>query len=63
MTRSGPTSSSSIRCWHIRSCQPADRRHAEGRQALSASESVIDLLPNPHIGRFVKEDGEVIDAV
>jgi arsenate reductase (glutaredoxin) len=26
------------------------------------SEAVLDLLPNPRIGRFVKEDGEVIDA-
>ncbi len=26
------------------------------------SEAVIDILPNPRIGRFVKEDGEVIDA-
>jgi arsenate reductase len=26
------------------------------------SEAVLDILPNPHIGRFVKEDGEVIDA-
>jgi hypothetical protein len=23
---------------------------------------VLDILPNRHIGRFVKEDGEVIDA-
>lgn len=26
------------------------------------SEAVLDILPNPHIGRFVKEDGEVVDA-
>ena len=26
------------------------------------SEAVLDLLPNPHIGRFVKEDGEVIES-
>ena len=25
------------------------------------SETVLPLLPNPHIGRFVKEDGEVIE--
>ena len=27
------------------------------------SEAVLDILPNPHIGRFVKEDGEVINAI
>jgi arsenate reductase len=26
------------------------------------SEAVLDLLPNPHIGRFVKEDGEIVEA-
>lgn len=26
------------------------------------SETVLDLLLNPHIGRFVKEDGEIVDA-
>jgi arsenate reductase (glutaredoxin) len=26
------------------------------------SEKVLDILPNPNIGRFVKEDGEIIDA-
>jgi len=26
------------------------------------SEAVLALLPSPHIGRFVKEDGEVIDT-
>jgi arsenate reductase (glutaredoxin) len=26
------------------------------------SEAVLDLLPNSHIGRFVKEDGEIINA-
>ena len=26
------------------------------------SEVVLDILPDPQIGRFVKEDGEVIDA-
>jgi hypothetical protein len=23
---------------------------------------VLEILPNPDIGRFVKEDGEVVDA-
>jgi arsenate reductase len=27
------------------------------------SEKVLDILPNPNIGRFVKEDGEIIDAL
>jgi arsenate reductase len=27
------------------------------------SETVLDILPNPRIGRFTKEDGEVIDAL
>ncbi len=26
------------------------------------SEAVLQLLPNPHIGRFVKEDSEVIET-
>lgn len=26
------------------------------------SEAVLDLLPNPHIGRFIKEDGEIVEA-
>lgn len=26
------------------------------------SEVVLDLLPNSHIGRFVKEDGEIVEA-
>ncbi len=25
------------------------------------SETVLDILPNPNVGRFVKEDGEVVD--
>jgi arsenate reductase len=33
-----------------------------GVKLCRPSEAVLDLLPNPHIGRFVKEDGEVIDA-
>ena len=35
---------------------------AKGAKLCRPSEAVIDLLSNPHIGRFVKEDGEVIDA-
>jgi arsenate reductase len=34
----------------------------KGVKLCRPSEAVLDLLPNPHIGRFVKEDGEVIDA-
>ena len=26
------------------------------------SETVLPLLPNPDIGRFVKEDGEIVEA-
>jgi arsenate reductase len=33
-----------------------------GVKLCRPSEAVLDLLPNPHIGRFVKEGGEVIDA-
>jgi len=29
---------------------------------FAAVGSGAGILPNPHIGRFVKEDGEVIDA-
>ena len=35
----------------------------KGVKLCRPPKSVLDLLPNPHIGRFVKEDGEVIDAV
>jgi arsenate reductase (glutaredoxin) len=35
---------------------------AKGVKLCRPSEAVLDLLSNPHIGRFVKEDGEVIDA-
>jgi arsenate reductase len=35
---------------------------AKGTRLCQPSEAVLDLLPNPHIGRFVKEDGEVIDG-
>jgi arsenate reductase (glutaredoxin) len=34
----------------------------KGVRLCRPSEKVLDLLPNPQIGRFVKEDGEVIDA-
>jgi arsenate reductase len=35
---------------------------SKGVRLCRPSEAVLDLLPNPRIGRFVKEDGEVIDA-
>jgi len=35
---------------------------SKGVKLCRPSEAVLDLLPNPHIGRFVKEDGDVIDA-
>jgi arsenate reductase len=34
----------------------------KGVKLCRPSETVLDLLPNPHIGLFVKEDGEVVDA-
>ena len=34
----------------------------KGARLCRPSEKVLDLLPNPNIGRFVKEDGEVIEA-
>ena len=34
----------------------------KGARLCRPSELVLDILPNPQIGRFVKEDGEVIDA-
>jgi len=33
-----------------------------GVKLCRPSQTVLDILPNPHIGRFVKEDGEVVDA-
>jgi len=33
-----------------------------GTRLCRPSEAVLEILPNPHIGRFVKEDGEVIEA-
>jgi arsenate reductase len=32
----------------------------KGVRLCRPSEVVLDILPNPHIGRFVKEDGEVV---
>jgi arsenate reductase len=34
----------------------------KGVRLCRPSEKVFDILPNPNIGRFVKEDGEVIEA-
>lgn len=34
----------------------------KGVKLCRPSEAVLNILPNPHIGRFVKEDGEIIDA-
>lgn len=34
----------------------------KGVKLCRPSEAVFDLLPNQHIGRFVKEDGEVIET-
>jgi len=34
----------------------------EGVKLCRPSETVLPLLQNPHIGRFVKEDGEVIEG-
>jgi arsenate reductase-like glutaredoxin family protein len=33
-----------------------------GTRLCRPSETVLQILPNPHIGRFVKEDGEVVQA-
>ena len=33
-----------------------------GVRLCRPSELVLDILPNPKIGRFVKEDGEVVEA-
>ena len=33
-----------------------------GTRLCRPSEVVLGILPNPHIGRFVKEDGEVVEA-
>lgn len=34
----------------------------KGARLCRPSEAVLDILPNPGIGRFVKEDGEVVNA-
>ncbi len=34
----------------------------KGVKLCRPSEEVLSILPNPHIGRFVKEDGEIINA-
>jgi arsenate reductase len=34
-----------------------------GVKLCRPSEAVLEILPNPHIGRFVKEDGGVVDGV
>jgi arsenate reductase len=33
-----------------------------GTRLCRPSEAVIDILPNPNIGPFIKEDGEVVPA-
>ena len=33
-----------------------------GTRLCRPSEAVLDILPNPHIGPFTKEDGEVVSA-
>jgi arsenate reductase len=34
----------------------------KGVKLCRPSEAVLDILPNSNIGRFVKEDGEVVEA-
>ena len=34
----------------------------KGVKLCRPSEAVLEILPNPHIGRFVKEDGDVIES-
>ena len=34
----------------------------KGVRLCRPSEAVLSILPNPNIGRFVKEDGEIINA-
>jgi arsenate reductase len=34
----------------------------KGAKLCRPSQTVLPLLPNPHIGRFVKEDGEVVEG-
>ncbi len=35
---------------------------SKGVRLCRPSEEVLEILPNPHIGRFVKEDGEVVEG-
>lgn len=35
----------------------------KGVRLCRPSETVVTILPNPHVGRFVKEDGEVIEGL
>lgn len=35
---------------------------SKGVRLCRPSEAVLEILPNPAVGRFVKEDGEVVDA-
>lgn len=35
----------------------------KGVKLCRPSEAVLDVLPNPHIGKFVKEDGDVVNPV
>lgn len=35
---------------------------SKGVKLCRPSEEVLSILPNPNIGRFVKEDGEIINA-
>jgi len=32
----------------------------KGAKLRRPSETVLDILPNPDVGRFVKEDGEAV---
>ena len=34
----------------------------KGTKLCRPSEAVLEILPNPRIGRFVKEDGEVVET-
>jgi arsenate reductase len=34
----------------------------KGVRLCRPSETVLDILPNPHIGRFTKEGGQIIEA-
>jgi arsenate reductase len=34
----------------------------KGVKLCRPSEAVLEILPNPNIGRFVKEDGEIVES-